>query len=96
MKRVFNLIKNKYLVACAVFFAWMLFFDRHDLATQYSYYSELKDLEREKAFYEVELQRIGKGLDDLKNNPAEVERIARERYQMKKEAEDVFILVYEQ
>lgn len=93
MNRLVSLVKNKYLLAFVVFFGWMLFFDRHDLTTQYSYYSQLKELENQKNFYETELEKIATGLHDLQHNSEALERIAREKYQMKKENEDVFILL---
>lgn len=96
MERILSIIRNKYLVSGLIFGTWMLFFDRHDLTTQFSYYSQKEELEEEKKFYHSEIDKISKGLDDIKNNPQEMQRIAREKYQMKKENEDVFILLYEQ
>ena len=95
MSKILSILKDRYLIAGTIFVTWMLFFDRHDLATQYGYYSQLKDLEAEKKFYVEEIQKTTEGLDKIKNNAQEVQRIAREKYQMKKENEDVFILLYE-
>ena len=75
------------------FVVWMLFFDRHDVATQYSYYSQLKKLQAQELFYTTEIERVTKTIEDLNTNPRELQRLARERYKMKKENEDVFVIV---
>ncbi len=93
MDRLLALIKNKYFIAGAAFSVWMLFFDRHDVTTQYSYYSQLKGLKTEQAFYTAEIERVHKTIHDLNNNPQELQRVAREKYKMKKENEDVFIII---
>lgn len=93
MERFLRAIRNKYLIAVVAFVVWMLFFDRHDMATQYSYYSQLKGLKAEKEFYTSEIDRIAKAIHDLNNDPKEQQRVARERYQMKKDNEDIFVIV---
>ncbi len=93
MERFLSAIRNKYLIASVAFAVWMLFFDRHDVATQYSYYSQLKDLKAEKTFYTTEIERISTAIHDLNTDPQEQQRVARERYQMKKDNEDIFVIV---
>ncbi len=93
MERLLGAIRNKYLIAAVAFTVWMLFFDRHDVATQYSYYSQLKALKAEKVFYTTEIDRVTKTVEDLNTNPQELQRLARERYKMKKENEDVFVII---
>lgn len=93
MERILSVVKNKYIIASVVFVVWMLFFDRHDVTTQYSYYSELKSLEAERDFYLKEMEYINKTVSDIQVDPEAVQRIARERYQMKKDNEDVFVII---
>ncbi|MGV3761743.1 FtsB family cell division protein [Parapedobacter sp.] len=96
MERILSAIRNKYLIAIVAFAIWMLFFDRYDVATQYGYYSQLKDLKNEKTFYTTEVERITKAIHDLNTDPKEQQRVARERYQMKKDNEDIFVIVEEE
>ncbi|MBK1441099.1 septum formation initiator family protein [Parapedobacter sp. ISTM3] len=96
MERLLSIIRNKYLLAAAAFMVWMLFFDRHDVTTQYDYYSQLKGLKAEKAFYTAEIERVAKTIHDLNTDPQALQRIAREKYKMKKENEDVFVIVEEE
>lgn len=95
MNRLLYIAKNKYLIAGAIFAVWMLFFDRHDLATQYDYYGQLKALEQEQHFYDSEIKDMTQKLEYLDGNVEEIERIAREKYQMKRENEDIFIIIKE-
>ncbi|HLW50465.1 MAG TPA: septum formation initiator family protein [Sphingobacteriaceae bacterium] len=93
MNRLFSIIKNRYFIAGCIFVVWMLFFDRHDISTQFDYYSQLKSLRQEKAFYESEINRISQNIVDLEESTVEIERLAREKYQMKKDGEDVFVIL---
>lgn len=88
-----SIIRNKYIIASAAFVVWMLFFDRHDVATQYDYYSQLKGLKAEKAFYTSEIERVTKTIHDLHTDPQALQRVAREKYKMKKENEDIFVII---
>ena len=93
MERLLTIIKNKYVIAGVAFAVWMLFFDRHDITAQYSYYTQLKGLKAEQAFYTAEIERIHKTIHDLNVNPQELQRMAREKYKMKRENEDVFVII---
>lgn len=93
MIRLFSIIKNKYFLAGSIFAVWMLFFDRHDISTQFDYYSQLKSLKGEKEFYENEISRISQNIIDLEESSVEIERLAREKYQMKKDGEDVYVIL---
>lgn len=93
MERLLAIIRNKYVIASIAFAVWMLFFDRHDIATQYGYYSQLKGLKAEKAFYTTEIERVNNTIEALNTNPEALQRLAREKYKMKKENEDVFVII---
>ncbi|MFD1768150.1 FtsB family cell division protein [Sphingobacterium suaedae] len=92
MERFLTLIRNKYLIAGVAFIIWMCFFDRYDFSTQFAYQQEKTKLEDEKAYYETEIGRIEKAIKDAQYNPNEIQRIARERYKMKKDNEDIFVI----
>ncbi|MEJ7694631.1 septum formation initiator family protein [Daejeonella sp.] len=96
MTRAFNLIKNKYLIAGIAFLTWMLFFDRNDLMSQYEYRQQLTKLEAEKEFYTIESGKTVKDLTELTTDRSKLEKFAREKYLMKKENEDVFVIIKEE
>jgi cell division protein DivIC len=92
MKKIALIITNKYLVASVFFVVWMLFFDQRDYFQQKDRQAELLKLEAKKAYYVQEIAKTKKELEDLQNNPAALEKFARERYLMKKNGEDIYII----
>jgi cell division protein FtsB len=93
LKRVLFIVKNKFAIASLAFIVWMLFFDRNDLSSQMQYTKQKKNLEAEKEFYEKEILKVEKNLEELSSDPKKLEKFAREKYLMKKENEDIYILV---
>ncbi|WP_134090992.1 septum formation initiator family protein [Olivibacter sp. XZL3] len=92
MRYLINIAKNKYLIATIAFVVWMLFFDRNDIASQYKYRSQLKGLKTEKEFYINEIAIVKKDLEELTSNLTRLQKFAREKYLMKKDNEDIFII----
>lgn len=54
--------------------------------------NEFKQLKEQQEFYKAEIEKDSIKVYDLNNNPEEQERFARERFLMKKDNEDVFIV----
>ena len=92
MKVVLKVLRNKYLLALSVFLAWVLFFDSRDVFSQMEKRTELNTLLESKRFYETEIAAAKKQLADIQNNAAALEKIAREKYKMKKPNEDLFLV----
>ncbi|MFY9464034.1 MAG: septum formation initiator family protein [Sediminibacterium sp.] len=92
MKKIASIITNKYLIAGLFFIVWMLFIDQRDYFQQKERRDELRKLELKKEYYQKEIEKTRKELGDLQNSPAALERFARERYLMKKDGEDIFIV----
>ena len=95
MRRLFDLIKNKFFLATVAFVIWMIFFDKNDLFSQYEYHQQLSKLTQEQAFYKAETAKVNKDLDELTSDKGKLEKFAREKYLMKKDNEDVFVIVHE-
>lgn len=85
-------LKNKYLLTSVGFVVWMVFFDDRDLLTNYHRTQELKALEQNRDHYIGEINATALELDQLKKNPATLEKYAREKYRMKKDNEDLFVV----
>jgi cell division protein DivIC len=86
-------LKNKYLLTLLVFAAWMLFFDDRDLyVTCIKQRQELGDLRKSKQYFEEQIASTQKELDQLKINLPTIEQYAREKYLMKRDNEDVFVV----
>ena len=95
MKRLVDLVKNKFFLVTVAFVVWMIFFDKNDLLSQYQYHQQVSKLKQERNFYKAETDKVTKDLDELTSNPAKLEKFAREKYLMKKDNEDVFVIVKE-
>lgn len=85
-------LKNKYFLSAGAFIAWMLFFDPKDVFTQMGHHRELKELEVSKSWYQAETTKLTAESERLRNNPATIEKYARENYMMKRDNEDIFII----
>jgi cell division protein FtsB len=94
MKRLIDLLKNKFFLVTLAFMVWMIFFDRNDLFSQYEYHKQVNKLEAERDFYKTQTDQVNKELDELTSNPQQLEKFAREKYLMKKDNEDVFVIVH--
>lgn len=88
-----KILKNRYFLTSLVFILWMGFLDRDDLFTQINLDKKLEIVENQKAFYIQEIQKLKTGLYNLEKNPFELEKLAREKYYMKKDHEDLFVMV---
>ncbi len=86
-------LKNKYLLTAVGFAIWMLFFDDRDLyVTVLKQRHELNDLRISKHYYEQQITGTKKELDQLKINAFTIEKYAREKYLMKRDNEDLFLV----
>ena len=94
LDRIPSWIKNKYLITIAAFAVWMLFFDDRDLfVTLVKQRKELSDLRTSKQYYEQQIAGTKKELDQLKINALTIEKYAREKYLMKRDNEDLFVVI---
>jgi cell division protein FtsB len=85
-------LKNKYFLATAFFVSWMLFFDHNDLFLQRTRTNELHALKETKAYYQAQIDQTRKEVENIRINTASLEKIAREKYMMKKDNEELFII----
>jgi len=95
MNRLLELLRNKYFLSVIAFVVWMLFFDKNDVVAQYEYRSQVNKLQEEKDFYVKEIAKVKKDLNELNTDLNTAEKFAREKYFMKKDNEDVFVIIQE-
>lgn len=96
LKWLVSWLKNKYVLTIFLFLVWMTFFDRNDLITQYNQRSALSQIKQDKIYYLLEIQKNREMIEGLTTNSEQLERFAREKYLMKKDNEDVFVIVKKQ
>jgi cell division protein DivIC len=75
-----------------VFAAILLFLDKNDLFTQADRGRQLKDLLKSKQYYTDQITSERSELEKMKTNPATLEKYAREKYLMKRDNEDLFVI----
>ena len=85
-------LTSKYLLAGVAFIVWMSFFDRNDITLQWKRISELKKLQHSEKMMNMQISGTKSELELLKSNPATLEKYAREKYMMKRDNEDLFII----
>ena len=90
-KKILPVISNLYFLVALGFAIWMLFFDQRDFFQQKERAGELNKLEAAKKYYQDEIAKTKKQLDNLQNNPAAIEKFARERYLLKRDGEEVYM-----
>jgi cell division protein DivIC len=72
---------------------WMAFFDANDFFTQLRLRRELSRLEGQKVYYHKKLIELQKEKIEVMGNPKLIEKFAREKYLMKRQKEEIFVLV---
>jgi cell division protein FtsB len=87
-----TILTNRYLLAITAFAVWITFFDENNLFVQHRRTRELSDLKSKIDYYHNQVNLTKKELDDLKNDPAALEKYAREKYFMKRDNEEVYII----
>jgi cell division protein FtsB len=90
-KKILPIISNRYFIVAMGFAIWMVFFDQRDFFQQKERALELNKLEAAKKYYQDEISKTKKQLENLKNNPAAIEKFARERYLLKRDGEEVYL-----
>jgi len=85
-------LKNKYLLVGAFFVIWMIFFDPKDILSDFERRAKLNELEKSEQHLKNQISETRTELDQLKNNAQSIEKYAREKYMMKKDNEDLFIV----
>ena len=95
LRKIPLLFRNFYTLTAVGFLLWMTFLDGNDFISRHEMNSRLRSLEQEREFYKEKIRDIQKDKDALMGDPELLEKYAREEYLMKKESEDVFIIVEE-
>src|SRR6187401_87770 len=93
--KIWPWLKNKYVLTVIGFLVWMTFFDKNDFISQYSYRQQLAKLEDDKEYYGKQIEENRIYTYELKSDPKNLEKFAREKYLMKKDDEEIFLIVRE-
>jgi cell division protein FtsB len=87
----FSFIRNKYLLAGSFFLVWMLFFDPKDIGNVISKKKKYNELKESEQRLSAQIAETKAELGQL-NTAQTIEKYAREKYLMKRDNEDLFII----
>ena len=92
-KKIFSVLKNKYVISTLALFVWLMFFDKNDFFSQMELRHRLKLQEQNKKYYTEEIARITIQNANMLNNMRDLEKFGRENYLMKRDSEDIYLIV---
>ena len=84
-------IGNKYMLIVILFLVWMIFFDANSYLIHRELDNDINALENNAEFYQKEIDH-DKSFIKKMDDDDEMEKFAREKYYLKKENEDIYII----
>lgn len=91
---ILKILGNRYVIVLAFFIVWMLFLDNTSYMEHRILNKQLDELEDNKKYYQDEIKHDDENIKLLKN-PDQIEKYAREKYYMKRDSEDIYIIEFE-
>jgi len=88
-----SFLKNKYFYTIIGFIVWMLFFDGNNFISQIKLSNQLKELKQEENYYRNQIESDKEIIKALSSDSSALEKLAREKYLMKKDNEDIFLII---
>ncbi|MBR4156545.1 MAG: septum formation initiator family protein [Bacteroidales bacterium] len=91
-KKILKKFNNKYIIATLIFAIVIIFVDQYNLFYQIKNFNKLKKAKKQVEYYEKEIKEQQETLERLYRDSALMERIAREKYMMKRDNEVVYVI----
>ena len=91
-QKVFRAQATKYMIVCLLGVLIVGFLDENSIWSHFKNKQRISELEAEIAKYNADYERDQSQIRELNRNPKAMEKIARERYFMKADDEDIFVL----
>ena len=92
LKKIFL---NRYFITLLAFAIWMFFFDTNSIKRQRTLNQRIGEIKKMKAFYSAEIEKNNEAIRELQTNMEAIEKYGREKYLMKRDNEDVYIITRE-
>lgn len=86
------ILLNKYLIVFLLFAVEVTFFDQHSLIHRWESHRRITLMEEELKFYQEEIKATKEKKNELQSSNENLEKFAREKYNMKRKDEDIFII----
>lgn len=84
-------VTNRFVLVTLFFITWLLFFDTYAFLDHKTINKELRKLEENRDYYKEEILKDEQAIKKL-HRMEEIEKYAREKYYMKRENEDIYII----
>ena len=91
-QKVLRAQATKYTIVCLLGVLIVGFLDENSVWSHFKNKQRISDLEEEIAKYNADYERDQSQIRELNRNPKAMEKIARERYFMKVDDEDIFVM----
>jgi cell division protein DivIC len=92
--KIIKFITNIFVLILIPFLIWMFFFDENSYLVHRKFNTEITDLESTISFYQNKITEDKATIKKLKDS-LQLERFAREKYFMKKENEDIYLIEFD-
>ena len=92
-KKILKIFINKYFLITVAFVVWLGFFDNDSMVNRLGIHQKLNELKQEKKFYLDEIRNDSTLTVKLMNDSLALEKFAREKYLMKKDKEDLYLVI---
>ena len=96
LKPIWPWMRNEYAITMLLFLVWIIFFSQNNLVDRFRIISDINQLEADKEYYKKQINRDSTRLYELTTNKENLEKFAREQYYMKKDDEDLFVIIEEE
>ncbi len=96
IRKILRYLDNRYTWTALAFLVFLVFFDRYNLITRFKIKAELNSAKAQKEYYQQEIEIDKKAILELTTDTASLEKFAREKYLMKRENEDIFLIMEEE
>mgnify|MGYP001322264031 FL=1 len=85
-------LKSPFILIGFLFLLWMLFFDSNSYLKHKRLSNDINQLQKDKQHYKEEIKKDSIALKEL-SSPEGLEKYAREKYHMKNENEEIFLII---
>jgi len=92
--KVVKIATNIFVLITIPFLIWMFFFDENSYLVHRKFNKEIDDLESTISFYKKKIKEDKATIKKLEDS-LQLERFAREKYLLKKENEDIYIIEFD-
>jgi len=87
-------LSNRYILVLIFFIIWVLFLYNYSYLDHRVLDNEIDEIEDNINYYKTEIKKDSASIKNLKNDDR-VEKYAREKYYMKRDNEDIYIIEFE-